>query len=43
MNYLNLDLHQLLSEIDNKKNAIINLGEQLHKISNDLEGFLNIF
>ena len=39
MNYSELTKEQLLTEIDNKSKAIINLGKQLHLISNTLEIF----
>jgi hypothetical protein len=36
MNYSNLSLKELLTEIKNKNSAIINLGKQLHHISHHL-------
>lgn len=39
MNYLNLTKNQLLTEIDNKSNALINMGKQLAAISSKVEAF----
>ncbi|WP_298324249.1 hypothetical protein [uncultured Dokdonia sp.] len=39
MNYLNLTKNQLLTEIDNKSKALINMGKQLAAISSKVEAF----